>query len=147
MARKWLSRKLKKLVRERAQRYCEYCLCHESYATECFSIEHIIALAAGGQDTEDNLALACQGCNGAKHDKIFALDPATGEIVPLYHPRRDNWHEHFTWNSDHTLLMGLTSTGRATIEALELNREGVVNLRRAMSLAGKHPPAHRPSSR
>lgn len=106
-------------------------------------MEHIISLAAGGQDTEDNLALACQGCNGGKHDKIFALDFATGETVPLYHPRRDNWHEHFTWNEDHTLLLGLTQTGRATIKALSLNREGVVNLRQVMSLIGKHPPAHR----
>jgi 5-methylcytosine-specific restriction endonuclease McrA len=143
MTRKRPTEKLKKLVRERAQGYCEYCLCRESYATERFSIEHIIALAAGGHNSADNLALACQGCNGAKYDKIFAPDPVTEEIVSLYHPRRDNWHEHFTWNSDHTLLFGLSSTGRATIEALHPNREGVINLRQAMALAGKHPPVHR----
>ena len=110
-------------------------------------MEHIIPLAAGGSDTEDNLALACQGCNGGKHDNISAIDPLTGETVPLYHPRRDDWHEHFTWNADFTLLIGSTPTGRATIEALALNREGVVNLRKVMSLAGKHPPPHRSSSK
>lgn len=146
MTRKRLTRKLKNLVRERAQGYCEYCICSERYATEQFSCEHIISLAAGGTDDEDNLALACQGCNGAKHDNISALDPATGERVPLYHPRRDHWPEHFRWSAGYTLLIGLTPTGRATIEALDLNREGVVNLRQVMSLAGKHPPAQRSSS-
>ncbi|MGH9839934.1 MAG: HNH endonuclease [Blastocatellia bacterium] len=146
MTRKRLPQKLKRQVRQRAEEHCEYCICWERYATEQFSIEHIIALAAGGNDDESNLALACQGCNGAKHDHIAALDPATGAIVPLYHPRRDRWHEHFKWNSDYTLLIGLTPTGRATIEALQLNREGVVNLRQVMSLAGKHPPPHRSSS-
>lgn len=117
MTRKRLAPKLKQLVRERAHACCEYCVCQEAYATERFSMEHIISLAAGGADTADNLALACQGCNGGKHDHISAADPLTGEIVPLYHPRRDNWHEHFTWNSDQTRLLGLTPTGRATIES------------------------------
>jgi hypothetical protein len=146
MTRKRLARRLKNLVRERAQGYCEYCLCTERYATESFSTEHIIPLAAGGSDEADNLALACQGCNGAKHDNLSALDPATGLSVPLYHPRRQQWHEHFRWNVDYTLLIGLTPFGRATIEALDLNRGGVVNLRQVMSLAGKHPPAHRPAA-
>jgi hypothetical protein len=146
MTRKRPAEKLKMLVRERAEGYCEYCLCRESYATERFSVEHIIAFAAGGQSTEDNLALACQGCNGAKSDKIFASDSVTGATVSLYHPRRDNWHEHFNWNSDHSMLVGLTPTGRATIEALHLNREGVINLRQAMALVGKHPPTRRSSS-
>jgi 5-methylcytosine-specific restriction endonuclease McrA len=93
--RKRLARRLKNLIRERAQGYCEYCICSERYATERFSAEHIIPLAAGGTDGENNLALAFQGCNGAKHDKISALDPATEVSVPLYHPCREDWLEHF----------------------------------------------------
>jgi len=46
----------------------------------------------------------------------------------------------------HLTLLGLTPTGRATIAALRLNREGVINLRRALKLEGKHPPPHRSSS-
>ena len=143
MTRKRIPPRIKQLVRQRAAEHCEYCVCWERYATEQFSIEHIIALAVGGKDDESNLALACQGCNSAKHDDITALDPLTETIVPFYHPRCDQWHEHFEWNDDYTLLLGLTPTGRATMEALELNREGVVNLRQAMSLLGKHPPAPR----
>jgi hypothetical protein len=38
------------------------------------------------------------------------------------------------------LIVGLTPTGRATIEALKLNREPLVNLRRLLYAAGEHPP-------
>jgi hypothetical protein len=31
-------------------------------------------------------------------------------------------------------------TGRATVEKLQVNREGVVNLRRVPREAGEHPP-------
>ena len=37
-------------------------------------------------------------------------------------------------------LIGLTATGRATIATLQLNRAQVVNLRRVLSVVGKHPP-------
>ena len=64
------------------------------------------------------LARACQGCNSRKYVAIEALDPVTGETVPLYHPRRDRWLEHFAWNEDDTLIIGLTPTGRTTVEKL-----------------------------
>jgi hypothetical protein len=71
---------------------------------------------------------------------IEALDPVTGQTVPLYHPRRDRWLEHFAWNEDDTLVLGLTPIGRATVEKLQLNRSGVVNLRRVLSFMDLHPP-------
>lgn len=44
----------------------------------------------------------------------------------------------------HTLfgarIIGLTPTGRASVIALQLNRDGVVNLRQALFTLGKHPP-------
>jgi hypothetical protein len=126
--------------------YCEYCLCPEFCATQSHSIEHIVPESQGGQSTEDNLALACQGCNGSKYNKTHALDPATGRRVPLFHPRRDNWHEHFTWSPDQLYLLGLTPTGRATIRELDLNREGVIHLRRLLLLNHEHPPLHRSAS-
>lgn len=64
----------------------------------------------------------------------------TGEIAPLYHPRQQKWGEHFAWNEDFTHIVGLTPTGRATVEALQLNRDGVVSLRRVLYAAGEHPP-------
>lgn len=65
----------------------------------------------------------------------------SGEVVELFHPRRDRFREHFVWSADCTLLLGLTPKGRATVEALHLNREGVVKLRRVLYAMGEHPPA------
>ena len=68
------------------------------------------------------------------------MDPASGLRTPLFHPRRDAWSQHFVWSNDYSLIIGTTPTGRATVEKLELNREGVVNLRRALGSSGEHPP-------
>lgn len=146
MTKKRLPAKLRRLVRRRALGYCEYCLCPEFCATQLHSIEHITPESRGGASTEDNLALGCPGCNGSKYNKTHALDPATRQMVPLLHPRKDNWHEHFAWSRDSLYLIGLTPTGRATIRALDLNRESVIHLRRLLLLNREHPPPHRSSS-
>jgi 5-methylcytosine-specific restriction endonuclease McrA len=93
-----------------------------------------------GTDELENLALACQTCNNYKYTKTEAIDLLTKKAVPIYHPRKDVWNEHFTWNSDFTKLIGISPTGRATIEILKLNREGVRNLRFVLYSVGKHPP-------
>jgi hypothetical protein len=104
-------------------------------------VEHIHPVAHGGLTVLANLAYACIGCNGHKSDKLHAPDPETGNNVPFFHPRRQQWHEHFAWNEDYTRINGLTPTGRATIAALQLNRPELVNLRWALHLSGIHPPA------
>lgn len=134
---------LHRLVKERALGYCEYCICPETHATQAHSNEHIMPEVLGGETTADNLALACQGCNNLKHIKTQAIDPVSQEFVPLFHPRKDNWHDHFAWSPDCLTLVGVTPTGRATIEALSLNRQGVLNLRRLLLNDGLHPPTHR----
>lgn len=147
MTKRRIPAKLQRLVKERALGYCEYCLCPESHATQAHSNEHITPEIAGGSSRSDNLALACQGCNNKKYNKTYALDPVSKELVPIFHPRKDHWHEHFAWSPDCFTLIGLTPVGRATIEALGLNRVGVVNLRRLLFRDGLHPPAHRLSSK
>ncbi len=69
------------------------------------------------------------------------MDPATGKLVPLYHPRRDQWHDYFRWSVDALTIMPLTATVRATITRLQLNRVGEINVRRALlTLGEEHPP-------
>jgi 5-methylcytosine-specific restriction endonuclease McrA len=102
--------------------------------------EHIIPKGLGGQTTLENLALACNGCNGAKYTKTEAIDPVNNQVVPLFHPRKDNWLDHFMWNDTCSHIIGLSPTGRATVEALRLNRPNLVSLRRILFDAGKHPP-------
>jgi hypothetical protein len=119
----------KERVVRRAKRCCEYCLSQARFSPDPFSIEHIVPRSRGGTDDDDNLVLACQGCNNRKYSHLKARDPVNGTLVPLYHPRHQSWPKHFTWTVDSTQVIGVTPTGRATVERLQLNREGVVNLR------------------
>ena len=87
-------------------------------------MEHIIPSSKGGTNALTNLAYSCQGCNGRKYISTESVDPGSGDSVPLYHPRQDHWADHFAWNEDCTLIIGLTPIGRATVEKLQLNRSG-----------------------
>lgn len=127
-------------VTQRARGCCEYCRSQARFATQAFSVEHIVPRQRGGTDDTMNLALSCQGCNNHKHNKTSAIDPLDRAEVPLFHPRIDRWEQHFAWSHDASLVLGLTPTGRATVQALRLNREGVVNLRRVLYELGEHPP-------
>ena len=140
--RRHLSRRSRDEIIWRAQRRCEYCLTPTSCSSSPFAVDHILPLARGGTDVMENLALSCFGCNGPKSAFTEAIDPETGTLVRLYHPRRDSWREHFRWNNDFTELVGLTPIGRATIVRLDLNRAGVMTLRRLMiGTEEGHPPA------
>lgn len=127
-------------IRELANGCCEYCRCPESHCPQPFSIDHIWPQSSAGDDDVSNLALACQGCNNKKYNKTVAPDPVTGVEAPLFHPRQQQWRDHFVWSEDELTVIGVTATGRATVAVLELNRYGVVNLRGALIPAGVHPP-------
>lgn len=140
MPRRHISATEQSAIIKRAQERCEYCQSWMNYATQPFVFEHIIPLSRDGQTTVENLALACGGCNGHKYNKVEGPDPVDGELAALFDPRSQRWQEHFEWNEDYTRIVGLTATGRATVEALKLNRPGVVNMRKLLRLTGKHPP-------
>ncbi|TVP59415.1 MAG: HNH endonuclease [Nodularia sp. (in: Bacteria)] len=141
MSEKRVTAQQKKAVAKRANGCCEYCRSQVRFAIQPFSIEHIIPRSQGGITSLDNLALSCQDCNNHKYNKTEGIDPVGGNVVSVYHPRQQTWNENFAWNDDFTLVIGLTSTGRATVETLQLNREGIVNLRRVLYTIGEHPPA------
>jgi HNH endonuclease len=134
--------KLRQLVTERAYGCCEYCMSQEKYSSQSFSLEHILPKIFGGTDELVNLALACQGCNNFKFIKIKLFDKITNTEVSLFNPRQDNWQDHFQWNSNFTVIIGLTPSGRVTVEALQLNRENLINQRIVYRAFGIHPPAH-----
>jgi hypothetical protein len=137
-----LSARLRRQVFDRAHGCCEYCLSQADFVPETFAIDHIIPVSQGGSDEPENLALACQGRNSRKYNTMQAVDPVDGEVVPLYHPRRNQWHDHFAWNWDYSEIVGTTPIGRATVEAIKLNRSGIVGLRRALFALGEQPPKH-----
>lgn len=134
------AKKLRQKVIARGRGYCEYCRCPDFVSSNPFAMDHIRPKAKGGKTTLSNLAYACQGCNGKKSDKSQASDPLTLKSVALFHPRRQSWAEHFSWNRDYTLIIGRTATGRATVVALDMNRIGNVNLRLLLRGSKQHPP-------
>src|SRR6266853_1368536 len=91
-------------VAERARFRCEYCLTPAGLSPSPYSAEHVLPRSKGGAGVPDNLALSCQGCNGHKAAKTTAIDPATGNRVSLFNPRRDKWEDHFAWTEDGTKI-------------------------------------------
>ena len=121
------------------QARCAYCQTPEDWTITAFEIDHIIPVSAGGQATLENLCLTCPACNRFKAARQIATDPDTGRAVALYHPRRQEWSMHFMWSSDRLHVLGITPTGRATAEALRMNRPQLVNLRRLWAKMGVLP--------
>jgi len=109
--RKYLSKDKRQTVRTRAESRCEYCLLPDSHAASTFHLDHIIPLIKGGDDTLANLAYACIGCNQFKGIKTTATDPATGQKIPLFHPRKDDWNDHFKWDENKLHIIGITLKG------------------------------------
>ncbi len=127
-------------IRDAADNRCGYCLAHQDYIPWTLEIEHIIPLARGGSNKEENIWLACHTCNLYKGSKTYGRDPLTGRRVRLFNPRRQKWSRHFQWSRDGTLIEGKTICGRATVLALNMNNLISVKVRRNWVKAGWHPP-------
>jgi hypothetical protein len=54
-----------------------------------------------------------------KGTNLAGMDPRTGKLTRLFHPRQDSWEEHFAWQGP--LLIGKTPLGRATLLVLNIN--------------------------
>lgn len=126
-------------VTARANYKCEYCLSPEKFAVSGFSIEHVIPRSKGGQTSVENLALSCQQCNNHKYIAVEAIDSVTEKLFPLFSPRQDDWSKHFSWDYQYLRIVGLTGTGRATVERLKLNRASLINLRELLFANELHP--------
>lgn len=144
MASRNLSPTIKAQVRHRAQGLCEYCHAPEQWQYVDFTVDHVLPLSKGGNDSLNNLALACFHCNRRKSNRLVATDPQTGQETSLFNPRQETWAEHFIWSANGTQILGLTALGRATIKTLRLNRERILNLRAADAEVDRHPPEDDP---
>lgn len=144
MAQKYVPAALRRLVRERAGERCEYCLLPEQLTLAAHWVDHVVAEKHGGQTEEANLALSCVLCNQHKGTDLTSIDPETGAITPLFHPRRDRWLDHFRLVG--ARIEPVTPTGRVTVRLLQLNhpdrleeRELMVHLG-LLSLSGGDTP-------
>src|ERR1700722_9314298 len=119
---------MRDMVRQRALDRCEYCGLYQNQSPlAALHVEHIIPKKHHGMDGLENLALACIDCNFKKGTNVAGLDPQTGSLTELFHPRRHLWTDHFDW--DGILIAGKTAIGRTTIDVLDLNSEDRLELR------------------
>lgn len=132
------SASLRRRVAVRARNRCEYCGLSQLGQAATFHLDHVLPVAAGGETVLDNLALACIHCSLRKGARTMVLDPKSGQSVPLFHPRQQQWNHHFRWSGNE--LVGITAIGRATIEALALNSSEHQIIRSFESVLGRHPP-------
>ena len=130
--------RLRRVVLKRAAGRCEYCGLSQAAQEAAFHVDHVIPRADGGETVAENLALACVSCSLRKGARRTAVDPETGSQTALFHPCRDRWSDHFLF--DGVRLVGLSPTGRATIEALQMNRPLILAIRAEEAYGGRHPP-------
>ena len=109
------------LVAQRAAHRCEYCHAPEAIFNFPFEVEHIVPLSKAGKDDAANLALACRACNVHKGDSLTGPDEQTSGDSRLFHPRQDNWEEHFALDLEMGTIHGLTAIGRASVWRLQMN--------------------------
>ena len=100
---------------------CEYCRAPNQVFNFAFEVEHIQPRSAGGDDSSDNLALACESCNLFKSDATTGWDEEEARQVPFFHPRRNRWEEHFAFDGETAEILGVTAVGRVTIARLKIN--------------------------
>jgi hypothetical protein len=99
------------------------------------NVEHIVAKQHGGVDDVGNLALACHRGNLHKGPNLTGIDPGTGEVAPLFHPRRDRWADHFSFRGAY--IEGLSTSGRATVLVLGMNDARRLELRQELLAVGE----------
>ena len=141
MGREYIPVEVARRVREAARHRCGYCLSPQHLVMARLEIEHIVPLAAGGTSDESNLWLGCPLCNRAKGQQVTAVDPVTGEVVPIFNPRTERRANHFRWSADGLCIVGRTPTGRAPVAALNLDSDSDALLVRSYWVeAGWHLP-------
>ena len=106
MKRPNISDKLREKVRQTARDCCGFCLCWQIYSLSILQIDHIIPLAKGGTNDEENLWLVCETCNRAKSAKTGGFDSVTNSTALLFNPRTQNWQDHFAWGDNYTRIVG-----------------------------------------
>jgi hypothetical protein len=136
-----ISLELRQRVAQRAAHRCEYCQLPQACQVATFPVDHIVPRSQGGKTELSNLALACPRCNALKWVHTVGRDPATGEQVEVFNPRRHVWSDHFAWSStEPDRIQSQTAIGRATLWLLEFNAPRRLEIRRWLASVGLHPP-------
>ncbi len=138
MSETYISAALRREVRDRAERCCEYCRMAEGDRAIDFAIDHVIAEKHNGKTTTDNLCLSCYECNSYKGSDLSSVDWGFGDaIVPLFNPRQQNWRDHFQLKVNS--IQPLTAMGRVTAFLLRFNTPERLEERELLIALGDYP--------
>jgi hypothetical protein len=96
-----------------------------------------VARKHGGSEDLSKLCVACERCNLFEGSDLSGIDPASGQVERLFHPRTQAWSDHFETRGP--LIVGLTPTGRATVRVLSMNAGQRLQLRAALVAHGLYP--------
>jgi HNH endonuclease len=110
---------LRRQVAARAKYRCEYCRRLETDSFIRYQTDHIISRKHGGKTTLENLAHSCPICNNTKGTDISTILENNEILVHLFHPRKNNWFEHF--KVEEGTITPKSDIGTATIKLLKLN--------------------------
>ena len=136
----YVSASLRREVIGRANNLCEYCRIHQEDQFFAFEIDHIIAEKHGGPTNSENLCLSCPDCNAFKGSDIASIDWDGGEqLTALFHPRKQNWQEHFELDTITGRIEPLTPEGRVTVFLLRSNDLDRVIDRKLLMDEGRYP--------
>jgi hypothetical protein len=137
MERPYLTQEIRKLVAERANYLCEYCLISEKDTILGCAIDHIISLKHGGSSDPDNLAYCCVYCNRFKGSDIGSIILEKKEFVRFYNPRWDVWSAHFKLNN--TKIEPRSNIGQVTARILGFNDQDRLLERQLLIEKKKYP--------
>jgi hypothetical protein len=136
MSKTYISAALRRLVEERADRCCEYCLLPAAVAFFPHEVDHVIAEKHGGATDGANLAYTCWRCNRHKGTDLGSFDPQTDEFCFLFNPRTQQWTHHFIL--DDSRLVGRTPEGRTTARLLQFNIDTRIAERQRLIALGRY---------
>ncbi|MEH1845983.1 MAG: HNH endonuclease signature motif containing protein [Nostoc sp.] len=139
MSRPYINAELRRLVADRAEYICEYCLVSEVDRSSGCQVDHIISVKHGGATTADNLCYACIFCNLQKGTDLGSINWQTGELVRFFNPRRDFWGEHF--RLDKAVIVHQTDIGEVTARILDFNGDERILERQALIAFNQYPSA------
>ncbi|MDZ7964531.1 MAG: HNH endonuclease signature motif containing protein [Nostoc sp. DedSLP03] len=123
----------------RANHRCEYCQAPEVVFNFPFEVEHIIPISRQGANNKANLALACRSCNLRKGTRINGTLPDSNTEVRLFHPKENQWSEHFQVDVESGKIRGMTPVGEVTVEYLTMNSPAQVAARQLWIRLGLFP--------
>ena len=126
-------------VSARANHRCEYCQAPEVVFNFPFEVEHIIPLSQNGQTEDMKLALACRSCNLRKSNRIKGTVPSSDAEARFFHPRNDQWHQHFEIDANSGSILGITDIGKVTAAYLEMNSPSQIAARQLWIRLGLFP--------